>query len=212
MKNQKQIRAPFLEVSKIKSKADNFRSKHWGDSVPIDIENIIDFKLKIKLIPVPSLRYQCDTEAGISSNWKYMYVDKDSYEDERNNSRLRFSLAHEIGHFVLHKDVYQSLGIYTFDDYYEFTVEQSENGCKFHKDVEIQANIFANILLVPRENLYSERERILQKNKEKLKDIIPKNKQLVDSYLAKELAPTFDVSEEVLNIALNNVDKDLGIE
>lgn len=49
----KNIVIPYLSNAQIERKAGLFREKFWGNGVPIDIENIIDIKLKIYVIPVP---------------------------------------------------------------------------------------------------------------------------------------------------------------
>lgn len=56
MRNLSELSVPFLKPSEIKTKADAFRNKHWGNSLPVDIEQIIEFKLRINIIPVPELR------------------------------------------------------------------------------------------------------------------------------------------------------------
>lgn len=208
MNNQNKVGAPFLKASEIKTKADAFRKKYWGDSIPVDIERIIEFKMGLEIRPVPGLSQRSDAEAGISSNWKVLIVDRDIYEDERRYSRLRFSLAHEIGHLVLHKDLFGSLGISSMADYYQFTQEKAENGNTFHDYVEMQAGMFANMLLVPREELLKRKEAILKKNEKELANM-KIEVELLESFLAKPLAREFDVSEDVMVRALSHLDRDL---
>lgn len=45
----KNIAVPFVGSQKIKQKADNFRNKIWGEKIPVQIETIIEIKLKIKI-------------------------------------------------------------------------------------------------------------------------------------------------------------------
>jgi len=112
------MQIPFFKNDELKQKAHEFRSKYWGDSIPVDIEQIIEFKLSINIIPVPGLYRKCNAYALISSDWQTIYVDNDNYSDDRCYNRLRFSLAHEIGHFVLHQDLYTSFNIQSMDDFY----------------------------------------------------------------------------------------------
>jgi len=98
-----QIQIPYIGNLVIKNKADLFRTKYWDEILPVDIEKIIDVNLEINIIPLPDLEKLCNTDALITSDWKSLYIDKDLFEDERRQNRLRFSLAHEIGHLVLHK-------------------------------------------------------------------------------------------------------------
>lgn len=83
-----------------------------------------------------------------------------------NSSRWRFTLAHEIGHFILH---YDDL-IHYFNEYFDDeTALYSSLGISdlfYNKNIEIQANIFASLLLMPQFELiqhvkdYFEYERI----------------------------------------------------
>jgi len=104
----RKIRVSFLDNKEINKNADLFRKKHWNKLVPVDMEEIIEIKLKISLAPIPNLQNSFGVDAFITSNWQLIYVDRVSYLDERFQNRLRFSLAHEIGHFVLHKNIYQA--------------------------------------------------------------------------------------------------------
>jgi len=148
--NYIEIKAPYISNEKIKKKANLFRQKFWGDSIPVDIETIIDVKLKIDIIPSLNLKQECDSDALISSDWKSILVDQDEYLDERYQNRLRFSFAHEIGHFVLHKNIYSSFDITTIEKFYRFIEKIPKEQYNFF---EIQANKFAGYLLVPRELL-----------------------------------------------------------
>jgi len=194
------VKVPFLSNEKIKEEANLFRKKFWDDRIPIDIEYIIDVKLKIFIVPIPDFLKNCNIDALISSDWKCIYVDKDEYLDERRHNRLRFSLAHEIGHFILHNKIYDSFNIKDSKDYYRLYKNLPVIQYGY---LETQANKFASYLLVPREILATERERKLKKkdNPEWFKGV---DKKTMNSYLAIPISKTFNVSEEVITIALND--------
>lgn len=195
------IIVPFLDNKTIKNKADSFRSKFWDNSVPVDIEEIVDLKLKIDLVPIANLQNLCDTDALITSNWRAIYVDKDRFLDERFQSRLRFSLAHEVGHFALHKNIYDSFDIRTFEDFYRFFERIPEEKYKY---LEVQANKFASYLLVPRERLIIEKNKLM-KEKGKFIPFDKVDKDTLNSYLAVPMSKIFGVSDNVIQIALNEL-------
>ncbi len=141
------IKAPYIGNEEIKKKADSFRQRLWDDSIPVDIETIIDIRLKIDVIPSLNLRQRCDSDALISSDWKSIYVDQNEYLDDRYQNRLRFSFAHEIGHFILHKDIHSNFKIASPEDFYRFIEKIPKEQYGFF---ETQANKFAGYLLVPR--------------------------------------------------------------
>lgn len=195
------IRVPFIDNKIISRKADLFRNKFWEDSLPVDIEYIIDVKLKINIIPSPDLYKACNTDALIASNWKSLYIDKYKYLDERQQNRLRFSLAHEIGHFILHKDLYQNCAINDARTFHSFFNKISSEQYGY---LEAQANKFANYLLLPREKLVVTRNKFLKKLEKHLKDK-KMNEKMLNTYLSIPISKIFGVNEQPTEIALNDI-------
>lgn len=142
-------------------------------------------------------------DALISSDWKSIYVDREEYLDERRHNRLRFSLAHEIGHFVLHKKIYADFDIKNEKDYYRLNKNIPQ---KQYSYIETQANKFANYLLVPRKVLIVERKKELKK-KGSLAWFKKVDTKTLNSYCAIPLAKIFKVSDDVVTIALNDLDQ-----
>ena len=198
----KNITVPYLSNTEIESRAEQFRKKFWNNKVPVDIESIIDIKLELNVIPIPGFLKLANTDTLITSDWKSIYVDNDEYMDERRHNRLRFSLAHEVGHFILHKKVYSSFNIKNLRNYYKLIrgIPSKQYGY-----LETQANKFANYLLVPRKILTIERKKELKKkgNPSWFKKI---DTETLNSYLAIPLSKTFNVSDNVIAITLNNLD------
>lgn len=199
--NYKNISVPFRDKNYIKSRGDLFRQQFWDDSVPIDIEKIIDVKLKIEIILIENLESLCDTDALITSNWQSIYIDQKAYSDDRYQNRLRFSLGHEVGHFVLHRNIYSSFNIQTISDFYKFLEEIPREQYGY---LETQANKFANYLLVPRKRLSIEKNRLLKKY---INLIDPKKQDIntLNSYIANPISRIFGVSTDVIEIALSDI-------
>ena len=203
--NYKKIRVPYLDNKDIDRIVEQFREKFWDNKVPVDIEYIIEIKLKIGIVPIPDFLRIVGIDALIASNWQTLYVDNDEYMNERRYNRLRFSLTHEIGHYVLHKEIYASFNVKSFDDYYKLNEDIPYEQYGY---LETQANKFANYLLVPRKILKIERSKLLEKVKEDFKKV---NIEKLNSYLAIPLSEVFEVSDEVVAIALNDLNyKELG--
>jgi len=143
------MQIPFFNNEELKQRAQEFRSKFWDGIIPVNIEYIIEFKLGIKIIPILGLYKQCNADALIASDWQTIYVDNDNYLDDKYYNRLRFSLAHEIGHLVLHRDLYISFSIKSIEDIYNIIEKIGQE----YGIIEGHANRFANFLLVPRDRL-----------------------------------------------------------
>jgi hypothetical protein len=190
------IKIPFINREIIKSKADQFRSKYWGGGAPVDIEKIVDNKLKMDIIPVSGFKDDFDIDAFITSDWSTIYVDLKSLTIDRFVNRLRFSLAHEVGHYVLHREIYESFKINSEAEYYKFyeLLPPEE-----YSKLEVQAFIFAGYLLVPREILEKEKESVMKK----VEDINKFDSATLQAYLAGYLAKKFGISFEAMQSILN---------
>lgn len=191
----KKIKAPYLSSENIRQKVNKFRVEYWDESVPVDIEKIIESKLKIDIIPIPNLLDSCNSDALITSDWSSIYVDSAKYMDDRYQDRLRFSLAHEIGHFILHKEIYASFGIKSYTDFYNFFEKIDPQEYSYF---EIQANKFASCLLIPEDMLEEERNKVI---KDKKIDVNSFDEGTLNSYLAIEISDKFGVSEVAIEFA-----------
>lgn len=190
------IKIQFIGRGIIKEKADQFRNKYWDESIPVDIEKIVNFKLKMDTIPLAGLKDNFDIDAFITSDWSGVYVDLNALMNEKLTNRLRFSLAHEIGHLVLHKKIYESFQIISDSDFYKYyeLLPQEE-----YSKLEVQAFIFAGYLLVPRDILEKEKELVMKK----VKDIDKFDRGTLQAYLANYLAKKFGISFEAMQSILN---------
>jgi len=134
--------------------AERFRGEHPEFSaIPVDIEQIIELDLEIDIIPIPGLKQlpkkrDLDIDAFISPDFSSITVDQGIMMKVR--PRYRFSLAHEIGHMVLHQEFY---GKFEFGDSEEFIQVFARIPHRLWKPFEKQANEFAGRLLVPQDEL-----------------------------------------------------------
>ncbi len=199
--NFEKLIVPYINKATIKNMADSFRRNYWDNIIPVDIEKIIDVKLRIDIILTPNLEKLCNADALISSDWQSIFIDEARFNDEKYQNCLRFSLAHEIGHFILHKDVYTSFNIFSFEDFYQFIEDIPGDQYSY---LETQANKFASYLLVPREKLSGTRNDILNKFKKSEEiNFSQVDVLLLNSYLARPISKIFGVSAEAMEIILN---------
>ncbi len=178
---------PFLEPSTIHSRADEIR-KFNNDLFPIDPELIAE-NLGFDLIPLPGLRILTNTEASLVYKEKIIYFDNDAVE-----VRLKFSFAHELGHYVLHRNILENLKVESLEDWNNVIDSIPQH---IYNRFEWQANEFAGRLLVPRDRLESE----IKKLKEPIKiskQISNGNYSLLFPFIGQRLANIFGVSEDVM--------------
>jgi len=136
-----------LSMSQIRDIAEDFRNEHiFNDALPVDIELIVEATMGIRIIPVESLPKNCDMEGFISKDFKSIYVDTDLYMDDRYYKRVRFTIAHEIGHLILHRDTINLVRFLSEDEWKNFRMNLNDKSLAWF---ETQASEFAGRILVP---------------------------------------------------------------
>lgn len=198
------MEVPYLDDEKIKKIANDFRIEFWSNSIPVEMEDIIELKLKMNIAQSLGLKYLHGIDMLIMSNFESIYVDNDNYLDDTQKNRLRFSYAHEIGHFVLHKDIYRKFEIKNVEDL--CVAQKKESYQKNIKRIDFQADIFAGHLLIPEERLKLERNQILESLNAKLSSKIKSiSKETLNQLLASQLSIIFGVSYMAMFIALDRL-------
>jgi Zn-dependent peptidase ImmA (M78 family) len=193
-----------LTREQIRDEAENFRKAYiFSEDLPVDIERIVEAILSISIIPEKSLQKSCDMDGFITKDLKSIYVDEDLYMDDRYYKRVRFTIAHEIGHYVLHRGAIENQKFEGEEDWVKFRMNIDERELSWF---EFQASEFAGRLLVPVDALVEEfvkaRQEILRKNTSW------NSPRLNDDDLFILTAPMickrFDVSAEVIERRLRN--------
>jgi Zn-dependent peptidase ImmA (M78 family) len=113
------FKAPYLTYRDVGKYAEDFLTKHHPAlDLPIPIEWIIEFNLNLDIVPIPYL-YKTFKQSGfLSSNRKTIFIDE--YQYDNFVEKYRFTLAHEIGHLVMHESMYEGLSFDSVHEYIEF--------------------------------------------------------------------------------------------
>lgn len=135
---------------------ERFRQKHLRDlgKVPVDVLTVIEVRLRLDVIPFDRLLEKYSVDAAVMPDFSGIYVDKRSYRFLEGQppwqfNRLRFSLAHELGHILLHREKAGDLSFKTLEDYWAWMRRYNES----RYGLEWEANEFAGRLLIPPERL-----------------------------------------------------------
>ena len=209
MSNDK-IKPKRLSNLYIRSQADKFRGKYLSppDTIPVPIEDIVEFDLRLELIPKAFIKQTIDLDGFLSRDLKTIFIDTELMS-ERNVNRYRFTLAHEVGHYVLHSKEIQESEYRTPTEWSKMREEMDEEDLNWF---EQQAYEFAGRLLVPRnkliEALESQREKI-----EKFKASFPDSNNEIIEAIARVICSKFQVSPDVMErrIRKENVWEELNL-
>lgn len=163
------------------------------------IEEIIDLKLGVNIVPLPGIQKVFEVEGFTSSDLSTIYVDDYIYSNRP--TRYRFTLAHELGHIVLHGDLFKQ---HSFDEVKDWIAFIQEIDDKDHSKLEFQGYAFGGLILVPPTHL----KPLFKENLHKLNPLIKEAQRkgvFRERYLdyakdniAEVLAPLFDVSSDVM--------------
>jgi hypothetical protein len=191
---------PYLPYSRIAEKAHAFLNQHNADlDIPVDIEKIIEYDLGLDIVPIPNLLRDFDIDGFTARNFSAIYVD--DYVYSNREYRYRFTLAHEVGHLVLHKNILQKHAVSSVTDWIAFIDEVNPAN---YSTIETQGYIFGGLALVPPQHLKLHFKKHLSK-------IIPQVEQAKTNDLAREdylgyaidnisviLSPYFKTSTDVI--------------
>lgn len=195
-----EVKAPFLRYDDIRPKAAEFLSQHnLTGEIPVPIERIVELRFEMDIVPEPGLHKHFDIDSYISHDLTEIRVD--DYVYQSRPGRYRFSLCHELGHRVLHREVYAALEFHTISEWKDLMTNAISE--RDYRILEWQASSFAGLVLVPRENLsekYGEAVRMVEDHGLSLDDNSEVFRDTVSEYIARH----FGVSSAVVTRRLQD--------
>jgi Zn-dependent peptidase ImmA (M78 family) len=136
---------PYLHPEFSRKLADAFLAEHNPEGVlPLPIEEIIEFRLGINIVPLPGLQERIQSVGFITSDLQEINVDLEVAE--RYPSRFRWTVAHEIGHLLLHRQVYEAQNFGTAEEWKRWVQSIPDH---IYRRLEAQANTAASQILMP---------------------------------------------------------------
>jgi Zn-dependent peptidase ImmA (M78 family) len=199
--SQGDITTPILSYDEINKRAESFLREHKrNETLPVDIEAIAEFDLGLNIFPFPNLQQTFDIEGFISGDLNVIYVDEFIYY--QRPARYRFTLAHEIGHYVFHSDLIASFHPQNVADWEAFVLGIDEETYGW---LEWQAYSFAAAVLVPPGSLKQNFRKELKSLQPKIDFIrskglsVESSQDYIVNAIATKLIGIYDVSADVLS-------------
>lgn len=166
----------------IEEKAEKILSDAKCFSLPISVENCATY-LKLS---ISAVKLEDSISGFLAINANNTFI---GYNNSHSELRRRFTIAHELGHFVLHA---QSIPFFidkSESNSYVFNRDERSSSGEFLKERE--ANNFAAALLMPKSLIKTEiANSIYQENLD---------------LLVSELSKSFKVSEQAMRIRLSHL-------
>ena len=199
------FKAPFYPKHKVWEKVEEFRTLHpRACEIPVPIDKLIEFDLNLEIIPIPGLRSTWDIDALLFGDLSGIEIDRDIFINELFPYRYRFSLAHELGHLILHGEIYRKHKFSDIKGWKDFISAIPDQEYSY---MEFQAYEFAGRLLVQRDALKEEYDKNLDlvSNLEASSETNIEDNYLAD-YISIPIAKRFCVSQEVIQKRLRSED------
>jgi hypothetical protein len=193
----REFKAPFISIEDIRNTADEFRTRHWPpDTIPVGIFDIIEFGVNMEIRAILNLREAGDVDALLLGDLKTIVVDQTDFLNERAQNRLRFSFAHEVGHFVLHAETFSKVHFKSIEEWIAFFQNIPEREYVW---IEQHAYEFAGRLLVPQEKLIEKLNDTVSLAKNSGFDSWDTSGESTREYVAHAIARHFEVSDQVID-------------
>jgi Zn-dependent peptidase ImmA (M78 family) len=172
------------------------------DRIPIDIFSFAEIDLGLDPIPFDDLAAKYRVEAALKADFTGIYLDTEQYcmmerGPDWKLARLRFTVAHELAHFFLHRDIPQEQDFSSLLAFAAWT--ESYGGGKYA--IEQEANEFAGRLLVPKARLAEAFNEFAPQMQELLPNFLASG-QVRDSF-AERVGPRFGVNAQVIAVRLD---------
>jgi IrrE N-terminal-like domain len=187
------FKCPYLSYIDIGKRTEIFLQQyHPSLEIPIPVEEIIELKLELDIFPFPRLYKDHGLNGFLSRDMSTIHVDEVQYT--QYNEKYRYTLAHELGHYVLHRACYDELTFQSVDDYANWRISIPAEEISWF---ETQGEWFASQLLVPSKQLMDVCNVVVNKHKKEFKKLasIPDD---IWSYISIEIADHFDVNPPVV--------------
>ena len=184
-------------ISELRARYPGLQENH----TPIDVFTFLEVDLGLDPIPFDDLTAKYRVEAAIKADFTGIYLDAEQYKlmekgPDWKLNRLRFTVAHELAHYFLHRDLPQKENFASLPDFARWN--ETYGGKKY--TVEQEANEFAGRLLVPEARLLACFDEFAT-DAEKLFPNFTQIGSLRDKF-AEKVAPRFGVNAQVIAIRL----------
>lgn len=188
----------WIEKEELWKITEDFRQTYWPEKdLPVNTEMIVEFGLRLDIDPKHGLFSTNDMDAYLRRDLTGIVVDHDFYMNDKFANRMRFSFAHELGHFVLHREIISAIRFESVEEWKRFILGVPERDYGYF---EWQANEFAGRLLVPRVELKKEIEKAYKAIRESpdLIRYLERESDAVLSRVSPMLRKPFGVSTDVI--------------
>lgn len=184
-----------LSYEDLRAIVEEFRQRYWpSGSIPVDVEFIVDVKLALDIVAVPHLYRAYGIDGFLSADRSTVYIDQ-AVQEHSILYRYRFTLAHELAHYHLHRALFDGASFESVEEWRHFLRSMPEESRSWY---EWQGYAFAGLLLVPRDALAQKIDDAVAQAHEADFTDLDLDVEAHRDILAEWVGRRFDVSAEVI--------------
>jgi hypothetical protein len=195
--NPKRFVAPFIDYKEIARVVEGIRAKYSVcRTVPVDVLAFAEFDLGLTFDFKPIAQF--GQGAFLLHDLSGIVFDTKAFE-ARNENRLRFSVAHELGHLYLHRDLYSGVSFSTVNEWMDFICLVPPEQYQW---IERHANEFAGQLLMPYGNLRAALDETIDDAERE--GYFPQGADAVLDFCCQAMRRDFGVSRDAMRVRLRS--------
>jgi len=195
VKNAKGFRAPWITPPEIEAIVEGIQADYpVCAKIPVDILVFAEYDLNLQFHFKPIK--QLGQDAFLLRDLRGIVFDESAFS-EQNKNRINFSVAHELGHLFLHRDIYGSEDFSSIEEWVDFVekIPPAE-----YQKIEWQADEFAGQLLMPTAKLRAALdETVLDAEREGYFSL---GKEATFDFCCRSMSPDFKVSPQAMQTRL----------
>jgi Zn-dependent peptidase ImmA (M78 family) len=188
-------RPEYLSKTQLAEEAELFLREFWPSGlIPVDIETIVDVGAELDVVTAPGIFQAYGIDGFLANDMSAIYVDE-HLSSGPTLHRYRFTLAHEIGHWYLHEDLYLAARYEGPNEFLRFRSELPADDLAWY---EWQARQFAGLVLAPPEALRLKVQEAVAFAKRKGLDTVDLSNEAHRDFVAEWIGRRLEVSADVV--------------
>ena len=205
--DKENLAVDYLEKEHIENIAEEIHSEKNIKDFPFEVELFLYERFKYRVFPSPRLEAGCKIDTALVACKQILRIDETIYN--KQPKRANFSIAHEVGHLILHKNIIAMMvealkSAEKTDDYASIINFLPRNQ---YRRAEWQADYFGGALLAPRRILEKELIKLIEERKSKYiseEEIDDEDRDIIYHDLAK----LFDITKPAITVRISVADLD----
>jgi hypothetical protein len=188
---------PDLPLRHLKEVAADFQRAHNPDgTIPVPMEAVVEFGLKMDVVPMPGLINAFGITGWVTRDFTEIRVDQSLCEKP---AQYNLALAREVAHLILHAPLYQQWTFTTTGEWKD-TITAIPEGTR--ETLQTQASILAGLMLVPSDALAKHFGETIARVPAtvSIQGLSEKGRRII----AEPLAATFSVPVNVMMARINS--------